>query len=198
MVQGRAVADECKGLPLALKVIAGAQAGQRSAEQWQRALKKLKEAETLNVDHQEQLYNRLQLSYDSLESLEPDHRQRLQKCFIYFAGFPEDSDVDSEKLVSLWAGEKLLEGGDDIDDEMGPSIDGNYLLGMLIGRSLIDLQKARWSHNVNSLKLTCRVHDVLRDLARRLVHQGRAPIVSEFSSPPPIDRFMLLITFFNP
>ncbi|CAM6083282.1 unnamed protein product [Calypogeia fissa] len=186
---GRAVADECKGLPLALKVIAGAQTGQRAPQQWQRALTKLKEAEVLNIDVQKQLYDRLQLSYDSLELLEPDKGHRLQKCFIYFAGFPEDSDVDVEKLVSLWAGEKLLEASEDTEDDIDPAVDGNYLLGVLIGRSLIDIQKAKWSDSVNSWKLKCRVHDVLRDLARHLIQQRRAPMNCLFTAGEGLKKF---------
>lgn len=171
----KAVANECKGLPLALKVTAGALAHENSPEMWKRQLKKLKEAQPLDQGHEVELYGTLQLSYDSLKSVD----RRLQKCFIYFAAFPEDYDVDSEKLVDLWAGEKLLEAGDDNDDDddFDPSVECFYLLSELIQRSLIDLRELQWSEKVNSLQLKCSLHDVLRDFARHLISQKRAPMV---------------------
>lgn len=177
--QAQDVASECKGLPLALKIIAGALATKRSTQEWEKALKRLKKAEVLESSHEIQLYNRLQLSYNDLESVEIDHRHRLQKCFIYFASFPEDSDVDSEKLVKLWAGAKLLQGDDDTDDDSDPLGQGYILLWELIERSLIELRRGKWSEDVHSRRITCRVHDVLRDFARHLISKKRAPMVRD-------------------
>eukprot|EP00246_Nothoceros_aenigmaticus_P000780 TRINITY_DN1100_c0_g1_i2.p1 TRINITY_DN1100_c0_g1~~TRINITY_DN1100_c0_g1_i2.p1 ORF type:complete len:612 (-),score=63.25 TRINITY_DN1100_c0_g1_i2:187-2022(-) len=158
---------ECKGLPLALKVIAGALAGQRREDQWERALRKLEAAENLSKDHEEALFKRLQLSYDSLYDIDP----RLQDCFVYFAAFPENQVVDADYLMDLWAGEKLLHS--DTTGDTDP--DGYYLMGLLIGRSLIDLRAPTWSHKRNTLVLKCQIHDVLRDLARHLLHDGKLP-----------------------
>ncbi|CAM6101685.1 unnamed protein product [Calypogeia fissa] len=172
------VAKQCKGLPLALKVVAGAQAGKKSPWAWRKALKKLK-----NGEDKEDIYNSVQLSYDDLESKRKDDPDphRLQKCFIYFASFPEDSDVDSEKLVNLWVGEKLLEGYDDTDEYIDPVEEGHDLLVELIERSLIELREGTRSKNVKSGRLTCRVHDVIRDFILHLIKEKRAPMDCLFS-----------------
>lgn len=142
--QVQSVADECKGLPLALKVIAGALAGKKAPGAWQLARKKLKQAEYRD-NELEKMYHRLQFSYDALQSVE------LKKCFIYFAAFPEDSAVDSEKLVRLWAGEKMFQTGVDNDDDiyMDPLEEGYALLDELIERSLIELRSQEWSESLN-------------------------------------------------
>ncbi|CAM6081845.1 unnamed protein product [Calypogeia fissa] len=183
----KGVATECKGLPLALKVVAGALAGKESPQQWRRALKRLEEAKLLDRSHEMQLYNRLRLSYDELAFVEIDHPHRLQKCFIYFASFPEDSDIDAEKLVRLWAGEKLVgtstdDTGDD-DNDLDPLEDGYCLLRELHKRSLIELREEERSRTFVSL------HDVLRDFARHLIREKRAPMDCLFSPGKGLQKF---------
>ncbi|BFI30112.1 hypothetical protein MPTK2_3g09180 [Marchantia polymorpha subsp. ruderalis] len=155
------VAAECKGLPLALKVIGGTMAGKRDKRIWDLTLKKLKNAETLSSDHEMQLYHRLQPSVDDLSET---HRH-LKDCFYYFAAYPEDASVELvDDLISLWVGEGILGRRKDYP----PEDEAYELLGWLIARCLIELKvknpgiAAASSHEF----MTCKVHDVLRDLAR--------------------------------
>ncbi|PTQ26296.1 hypothetical protein MARPO_3272s0001, partial [Marchantia polymorpha] len=101
------VAAECKGLPLALKVIGGTMAGKRDKRIWDLTLKKLKNAETLSSDHEMQLYHRLQPSVDDLSETHP----HLKDCFYYFAAYPEDASVEFvDDLISLWVGDGIVGG----------------------------------------------------------------------------------------
>ena len=166
------VADECKGLPLALKVVGSALTGKREARQWQHALNKLKSAETLSPDHETQLFARLELSLDELPRLHP----RLRDCFLYFAAFPEDFEVSMvSDLLDLWIGDGII--GTSTPSSQKTSEDEAYeLLGWLIARSLIELHSSPKNKYMASPEfMTCKVHDVLRDLARHTLHRNKAP-----------------------
>ncbi|BFI30108.1 protein MpNBS-LRR5 [Marchantia polymorpha subsp. ruderalis] len=168
------VAAECKGLPLALKVIGGTMAGKRDKRIWDLTLKKLKNAETLSSDHEMQLYHRLQPSVDDLSETHP----HLKDCFYYFAAYPEDASVEFvDDLISLWVGDGIVGGRKDYS----PEDEAYELLGWLIARCLIEMKIGRPStydgdEVLEYIKMfrdfpprgfmTFKVHDVLRDLAR--------------------------------
>lgn len=79
----RDVCEECKGLPLALKVIGSAMADKATVAEWRCALHDLRRSKPIvdsNVD--DELFGRLELSYKELK----DDATRI--CFLYFAAFP--------------------------------------------------------------------------------------------------------------
>ncbi|XP_073388585.1 probable disease resistance protein RXW24L [Physcomitrium patens] len=99
------VMGECKGLPLALKVIGSVFAGKTDRGFWELCLQKLRNADVLDNGHETQLFNRLKLSFDELGSID----RRLKECFLYFAAFPEDWKVDVyEDLLPLWRAEGIV------------------------------------------------------------------------------------------
>jgi disease resistance protein RPS2 len=166
-VQGDAelVAEECKGLPLALKVIGGSMVGKSMPQEWQCQLNCLRESHVLGQQEEEALFGRLKLSYDNLDYDSPV----CKECFLGFAAFPEDHMVDMEELIKLWKAQGLLDDptkmfGDD------PTLFAYYLVGLLIVRSLIELTEARYT-----LSYRYKVHDVMRDLALRII-KGQSPI----------------------
>ncbi len=158
------VAEECKGLPLALTVIGGSMVGKTMREEWEFQLKCLRESRQLPEQQEEEaLFGRLKLSYDNLENDNPASKE----CFLSFAAFPEDHMVTMEELISLWKPEGLL---DDATKMFGDetTLSAYYLVGLLIGRSLIEV--------VQTPDETCRckVHDVMRDLALHII-EGQKP-----------------------
>lgn len=125
-------------------------------------LDKLRQAETLNQDHELLLYQRIQLSYDALVPID----RRLQKCFLYFAAFPEDEVIKVEYLVDLWAGEGILHHNEYHD--VLP--DAYFLLGVLMGRSLIELSfQSNWYMRLHWVQ----IHDVLRDYALYTIQHNK-------------------------
>jgi Leucine-rich repeat (LRR) protein len=127
----KSMAEECGGLPLALKVIGAAMFGKTSDErEWKPLLKKLKESRMQERTMKNELYEHLKLGYDVLK----EDDRRLEDCFTYFAAFPEDHKVEFEVLLWCWIGEGLVPGhvGDD------PEIDAYDLLMKLRRRSLIE------------------------------------------------------------
>jgi len=151
----QSMAEECRGLPLALKVIGRAMFGKTSPElQWEPLLKKLRESRMQERTVEEDLYERLKLGYDLL--LEDDWR--LKHCFLYFAAFPEDCMIHFDDILCDWIGEGLVpgNGGDD------PRADAFSLSDKLWRRSFIESDEEVSCEN-NFLRF--KVHDVMRDLA---------------------------------
>jgi Leucine-rich repeat (LRR) protein len=127
----KSMAEECGGLPLALKVIGAAMFGKTSDErEWKPLLKKLKESRMQERTMKSELYEHLKLGYDVLKEADP----RLQDCFTYFAAFPGDHEVEFQVLLWCWIGEGLVPG--DVEDD--PEIDAYDLLMKLRRRSLIE------------------------------------------------------------
>jgi hypothetical protein len=86
----KSMAQECGGLPLALKVIGAAMFGKTSDErEWKPLLKKLNESRLQERTMKNELYELLKLGYDVLKEDDP----RLEDCFTYFAAFLEDHEV---------------------------------------------------------------------------------------------------------
>jgi disease resistance protein RPS2 len=74
----KSMAEECGGLPLALKVTGAAMFGKTSDEhEWKPLLKKLKELRRRERPMKNQLYERLKLGYDVLKEDDP----QSEDCF---------------------------------------------------------------------------------------------------------------------
>ncbi|CAK9193931.1 unnamed protein product, partial [Sphagnum troendelagicum] len=149
------VAEECKGLPLALKVIGGSMVGKTTRQEWEFQLKCLRESRELPQQQEEEaLFGRLKLSYDNLDNDNPVSKE----CFLGFAAFPEDYIGEMEELIKSWKAQGLLDDptkmfGDD------PTRSAYYLVGLLIGRSFIELAQTD----------AYKVHDVMRGLALHII-----------------------------
>jgi Leucine-rich repeat (LRR) protein len=149
------VAEECKGLPLALKVIGGSMVGKTTRQEWEFQLKCLRESRELPQQQEEEaLFGRLKLSYDNLDNDNPVSKE----CFLGFAAFPEDYIVEMEELIKSWKAQGLLDDptkmfGDD------PTRSAYYLVGLLIGRSFIELAQTD----------AYKVHDVMRGMALHII-----------------------------
>lgn len=97
---GRRIARKCQGLPLVIVVIAGILLKmKRTCDCWQDI------AESVNSvvsSDPEQCLEILALSYNHL----PNH---LKACFLYMGAFPEDCEIEVQKLIRLWIAEGFLD-----------------------------------------------------------------------------------------
>ncbi|KAG0612692.1 hypothetical protein M758_6G046200 [Ceratodon purpureus] len=149
------VCKECKGLPLALKVIGSAMVDKVDEEEWSSALHDLKRSKPIlgsSVDVE--LFDRLRFSYEKLEN------DVLKICFLYLAAFPEDYKIPTSKLFMMWDAEGLF-GSVDAKDV---SMKGRMHLGILEKRSLIQWDRKREY---------VQVHDILRDLALYIIDKAK-------------------------
>jgi Leucine-rich repeat (LRR) protein len=182
-VQGVAelVAEECKGLPLALKVIGGSMIGKTTCQEWEFQLKCLWESRQLPKQQEEKaLFGRLKLSYDNLDNDSPESKE----CFLGFAAFPEDYEVPMTTLIKLWKAQGLLDDrtkmfGDD------PTLATYYLVGLLIGRSMIEVGEI---DDGDDCFYGCKVHDVMRDLALHII-EGQTPITCLYRPGKALEKF---------
>ncbi|XP_058764096.1 uncharacterized protein LOC131637522 [Vicia villosa] len=93
--KGRKIASECKNLPIAIVVIASSLKGKQHRDEWDMALKFLKN----NIEHNEdddvlEIYKCLKFSYDKLN-------EQDKSLFLLCSVFREDEDIHTESLATL-------------------------------------------------------------------------------------------------
>uniref|UniRef100_M1C8M7 Disease resistance protein BS2 n=1 Tax=Solanum tuberosum TaxID=4113 RepID=M1C8M7_SOLTU len=141
---GKQVAQKCQGLPLALLVVAGHLSKiERTQESWKDVAKSVSK---VVANESDKCLGVLAMSYHYL----PNH---LKPCFLYMGVFPEDSDVNIEKLINLWVCEGFL----------WEELVGRDFLEDLVSRNLIMVRNRRFNGEWKS----CGVHDLVRDLILR-------------------------------
>jgi len=94
---GDKIANKCKGLPLAAKVLGGLMQSKITREEWERVLSselwRLDEVDRDQVERR--IFIPLLLSYYDLPSV-------VRRCFLYCAMFPKDYEMDKNELVKMW------------------------------------------------------------------------------------------------
>ncbi|KAJ8637488.1 hypothetical protein MRB53_011755 [Persea americana] len=148
------VVEECKGLPLALKVIGASLRGQPPIV-WQSAKNRLSRGEAISDSHEAKLIERMAISIECLSS-------KARECFLDLGAFPEDKKIALDVLISLWVEMHDLE-----------EADAFAILFELSDKHLVTLVKDarnRAGDIYSSYsELSVTQHDVLRDLA---LHMG--------------------------
>ncbi|XP_031256136.1 disease resistance protein RPP13-like [Pistacia vera] len=141
---GREMVEKCGGLPLAI-VVLGSLLSTKKPQAWNLVRDNI--WRHLRNDSI-QITQLLALSFNDLP-------YQLKLCFLYLSNFPEDFEINTEKLIHLWVAEGYIPH----DEEIMEDVAHNYL-NELINRSLIQKGEIRFG-----MVGTCRVHDLLRDLA---------------------------------
>ncbi|KAK2654257.1 hypothetical protein Ddye_014113 [Dipteronia dyeriana] len=142
---GREMVQKCNGLPLAIIVLGGILSRKRPQE-W--CLVRDHLWQHLRADSIE-IHFLLALSFNSLPN-------QLKQCFLYLGLFPEDSEMKIEKLIHLFVAEGFIP---EVQNLVMEDVAKDYL-DELINRSLVQVGRRSWGRIH-----TCRVHDLLRDLA---------------------------------
>ncbi|KAL5538048.1 hypothetical protein UlMin_045420 [Ulmus minor] len=146
---GLEIVKRCKGLPLAVKSVAGLLRSTSNPEGWREIL----DSDIWQLQFQENLKNNivpaLWLSYHFLPSA-------LKRCFAYCSIFPKDYEFwesDMETLVLLWMAEGLL------TPEKGKRMEH-------VGKAYLQALKSRSFFQQSSRRESCMVmHDLVHDLA---------------------------------
>ncbi|KAL2242930.1 putative late blight resistance protein homolog R1A-10 [Sesamum indicum] len=157
---GKKIAQSCRGLPLAICLVAGLLAEDKNRiDHWKNIGENI--AENLNMAatrYEEQLSKIFSLSYNHL----PHH---LRACFLYLGVFPEDYQIRVSQLSKLWAAEGFLR---PVSHKSFQEI-ADDCIEDLANRSLILVHK--WKYN-GRIK-TCSLHDILRDLCVRKAREEK-------------------------
>ncbi|CAN8254961.1 unnamed protein product [Cochlearia groenlandica] len=142
---GREMVKKCNGLPLAVVVLAGLMSRKRP-NQWNDVCvsfwRRLKD-DSIHIS------TVFDLSFK-------DMQYELKLCFLYLSIFPEDYEIDIEELIHLLVAEGFIQE----DEEMLMEDVARYHIEELIDRSLVQ------AGNIKRGKVkSCRIHDLLRDMA---------------------------------
>ncbi|XP_049379496.1 putative disease resistance RPP13-like protein 1 [Solanum stenotomum] len=143
---GKRIAAKCKGLPLALKTLAGMLRSKSEVEEWKRILRseiwELRDNDILPA---------LMLSYNDLPVY-------LKQCFSYCAIFPKDYPFRKEQVIHLWIANGIVPKDDEIIQDSG-----NQCFLELRSRSLFEKVPNPSKRNIEELFL---MHDLVNDLAQ--------------------------------
>ncbi|KAH0715657.1 hypothetical protein KY284_008562 [Solanum tuberosum] len=143
---GKQIADKCKGLPLALKTLAGMLCSKSEVEEWKGILR----SEIWELQDKD-ILPALMLSYNDL----PAH---LKRCFSFCAIFPKDYPFRKEQVIHLWIANGLVPKDSGIIEDLG-----NQYFQELISRSLFERVPNPSKGNMENLFL---MHDLVNDLAQ--------------------------------
>lgn len=147
---GKQIAENCQGLPLAIVVVAGLLSRvTRTLDCWQDIADSIR---SCVCDDPTKCLDILALSYNKLPN-------SLKTCFLYLGAFPEDCDIEVQKLVHLWVAEGFLDPKPIKDMEQAAEDN----LEELIGRNLVLVGKRNFDGKVK----TCCLHVFLRELCLR-------------------------------
>ncbi|XP_006340234.1 putative disease resistance RPP13-like protein 1 isoform X2 [Solanum tuberosum] len=138
---GKKIADKCKGLPLALKALAGVLRGKSEVDEWRNILRS-------EIWDQQSCWNgtlpALMLSYNDL----PPH---LKRCFAFCAIYPKDYEFCKDQAIYLWIANGLVK----------QFCLGNEYFDELRSRSLFErVPESEWESE------RFLMHDLINDLAK--------------------------------
>ncbi|KAJ6386627.1 hypothetical protein OIU78_016536 [Salix suchowensis] len=161
---GNKIANKCKGLPLAAKVLGGLMQSKRTREEWEDVLSnelwRLDEVDKNKVE--KKIFLPLLLSYYDLPSV-------VRRCFLYCAMFPKDYEMDKVELVKMWMAQGYLTGTGNRDME----VVGEQYFQVLATRSFFQ----------NIIEYTpeyiiFKMHDIVHDFAQYMTEK-ECPIVDD-------------------
>ncbi|XP_057498824.1 putative disease resistance protein At3g14460 [Actinidia eriantha] len=139
------VIQRCKGLPLAVKTLAGLLRSTRDVEEWDNILK----SELWDLpDDKNDILPVLRLSYDYLPS-------RLKQCFAFCSLFPKDYEFEKKKLVLLWIAHDFVH-----------QPKGNKTLEKVGDEYFHELLSRSFFQQASGSKSSFVMHDLVHDLAQ--------------------------------
>ncbi|KAF8644696.1 hypothetical protein HU200_066362 [Digitaria exilis] len=140
------ILKKCNGIPLAIISISSFLAVDvpQSPDHWNKVKESISSPLPGNKSV-ETMKSVLSLSYFNL----PHH---LRTCLLYLSAFPEDCEIERDRLVCRWVAEGF------VNPEPGESLyeAGLRYFNVLVNRSLIQPWKKK-----DGVVLSCRVHDVI-------------------------------------
>ncbi|XP_031131444.1 putative disease resistance protein RGA3 [Ipomoea triloba] len=143
---GHKIAQKCKGLPLAVKVMGSLLCFKHTRDDWQNVLdNKIWESDEVVTE----LFPHLYLSYNDLTP-------KMKQCFSYCAVFPKDYEMEVDELIRIWMAQGYVT----------TESKGRELFGGLAMRSFFqDLKKDDMDSNIIK---SCKMHDIVHDFAQFL------------------------------
>ncbi|XP_049391693.1 toMV susceptible protein tm-2-like [Solanum stenotomum] len=141
----------------------------RTLESWNNVVRTLSKVIS---SHPDKCLAVLSLSYHHLPN-------QLKACFLSMSSFPEDFQVETQRLIYLWIAEGFIR-----SSENGKSLEEVAMdyLEDLSSRNLIMVRKRRLNGEIK----TCGIHDILREFCL---------IEAEMTKHMHVERIMVLVIF---
>ncbi|XP_044480797.1 disease resistance protein RPS2-like isoform X2 [Mangifera indica] len=159
------VVKGCGGLPLLIIVSGRALAEENNVSKWRDASIKFSPSRTAQGCQTEDVIQRLKFSFDQLKEHD------VKSCFLHFALFPDDQEVNIYKFIEYCIKEGLITGAQaDVRKR------GRDIVDVLVRASLLQVTQGGKS---------IKMHDLIRDLAlgilSSLPKDSQFPFLSAYS-----------------
>ncbi|XP_010479468.1 PREDICTED: putative disease resistance protein At1g50180 isoform X2 [Camelina sativa] len=185
---GKQMVVRCGGLPLEITVLGGLLATKSTLNEWQRVHENIKSyvsnGGSGSGSKSMLVADVLCLSYEYL----PSH---LKQCFLYFAHYPENYEVHVETLVSYWIAEEMVMPVKHTEDGTTVEDIGQDYLEELVRRSMVMVGRR---DIVTSEVMTCRMHDLMREVCLNKAEQESFVQVIDSRDPDEAEGFPSLST----
>ncbi|KAL2530933.1 putative disease resistance RPP13-like protein 1 [Forsythia ovata] len=144
---GKAIAQQCRGSPLASKTMGAVLRG-KEIDEW---ISIQEIGPSIIEGDQNSVIQVLKISFDRLPS------SSLKECFAYCSIFPKDADIKREWLIQLWMSEGFLTDNQGFDMETI----GNKFFNILFQSSFL---QEPVNDKYGKIKC-CKMHDLVHDLS---------------------------------
>ncbi|KAG8362943.1 hypothetical protein BUALT_BualtUnG0021100 [Buddleja alternifolia] len=155
---GREMVKKCGCLPLAVSVIGGSLRHKQTLSEWEKVNENIDvylKQQGEGVGKNKRVEQVLDLSYNALPYY-------LKPCFLYLGCFPEDQEIDAERLYLLWMAEGMISSEDKGNRETLRDVAERYL-SELAFRCMVQVKVPEYPSAYRKFE-SCRLHDLMRDL----------------------------------
>ncbi|XP_065634521.1 putative disease resistance protein At4g10780 isoform X2 [Quercus suber] len=154
------VVKQCARLPLAIITIAGSLKNVVDVSEWRNTLNELRTSRKGSAHVDDEIFERLRFSYERLKD------EKLQRCLLCCALYPEDYEISRDELIEHLIDEKVIKSMKGRQEELD---EGHTLLNMLENACLLEGgSKVFLIKGIFGKRRFVKMHDLIRDMALQI------------------------------